>query len=379
MEFDSALNLQAEIFKEAFRYEEARTAFSEDAAGPDIPVFMPPAGGLGEMATGPAGTMAYVSDDLPGRRAVSRAWRETLVQARQIALGIGVKGGTAGDHEIAVMYQQRHLKNARIMDRIHAAARGECRFSFIGIPKAYTADPWHRSHVLDPLRIGGSIAHSKVSAGTLGCFVRHSGSGKVGVLSNNHVLANVNAGTVGDAIWQPSKKDGGSAESKVASLEAFVAMEPGDGPNFHDCAWASLDPDARQGNRRDLFDSAGVHIGALSTGQPSEAWPGAGVVKVGRTTGYTQGVVDAVNVNNLTIRYKGNRLMRFDGQVQIESMSKTPFARPGDSGSLILNTGFEPVGLLFSGSASGGFENVGFTWAHPLEAVLAALDLAILT
>src|SRR5437764_665059 len=57
---------------------------------------------------------------------------------------------------------------------------------------------------------GSSVGHVNVTAGTLGCLVMLEDD-SLCILSNNHVLANVNQASVGDKIVQPGKADGGTA------------------------------------------------------------------------------------------------------------------------------------------------------------------------
>src|SRR6478672_1247675 len=47
---------------------------------------------------------------------------------------------------------------------------------------------------------GVSVGHFHITAGTIGCLVRKTDA--LCILSNNHVLANVNAGRIGDPILQ---------------------------------------------------------------------------------------------------------------------------------------------------------------------------------
>src|SRR4030067_2386517 len=49
---------------------------------------------------------------------------------------------------------------------------------------------------------GVSIGHFRITAGTFGCVVRDRASGSRLILSNNHVLANSNDASPGDAILQ---------------------------------------------------------------------------------------------------------------------------------------------------------------------------------
>ncbi len=221
------------------------------------------------------------------------------------------------------------------------------------------------------------MVHPSVPAETLGCFVQHRISKKTGVLSNNHVLANVNNAAIGDEIRQADRSDGGTAADRMASLAGFVPLRFAGASNTVDCAWAEHDTPSRLVNRRDRLDSAENLVGQLSGTNPQNVSPGDFVMKTGRTTGYTQGVVDVVSFNNLNVDMGGGVTARFDGQIQIKGLSKVPFSRRGDSGSLIVDTSSNPVALLFAGSSSGGFENTGLTWANPIDLVLNQLNLVI--
>ena len=96
------------------------------------------------------------------------------------------------------------------------------------------------------------------------------------------------------------------------------------------------------------------------------------VGKSGRTTGLTQGRVTQIGVS-VNVNYGGGRVALFRNQIAIQSVNANPFSAGGDSGSLIWHwaTGVRPVGLLFAG---GG----GTTFANPIGAVLAALDIRLL-
>ena len=64
---------------------------------------------------------------------------------------------------------------------------------------------------------GISVGHKDISAGTLGCWVKRDGEWMI--LSNNHVLANVNEASIGDAILQPGAHDGGiNPDDQIATL-----------------------------------------------------------------------------------------------------------------------------------------------------------------
>ena len=101
------------------------------------------------------------------------------------------------------------------------------------------------------------------------------------------------------------------------------------------------------------------------------------VLKMGRTTGATQGTVEAVDIDNLLVTYRFGQsfgVARFDKQISITG-EKGSFSRPGDSGSLICATDGIPLALLFAGSERGGRHGRGLTFASPIESVLDALDV----
>lgn len=383
MDLVNALHLQMDVFRDIFHFEEVPAALAssdksfgmERLVGDETEIFP-----VGEQSSIYPTVLEdpFLSSAFSQHRHSSSSLKDFYKKTRNIALGIGLSANQPEQHELVVIYQDHKLKKDRILDRIGGLARGEVRFSYSGPVRALATTPWHRGHVVDPLRIGSSLAHFNVPAGTLGCFVTHKVTGARGILSNNHVLANVNKGKYGDGIRQPSKADGGTNSNLIATLEQFVPMLSSR-TNYLDCAWASL---PRNGGRalsfRDIFNSADVLVNKLCSINPVLAWPDMQVVKVGRTTGYSEGSVDAINVNNLNVRYGNNIRVRFDRQIQIKSLSRSHFARPGDSGAVVLDSNSAPVGLLFSGSDKGGGEDSGYTWANPIGDVLNSLDLEIL-
>lgn len=72
---------------------------------------------------------------------------------------------------------------------------------------------------------GVSIGHPRITAGTLGMRVRDRRSGEILLLSNNHVLANVNEAARGAEIIQPGHIDGGRLPGdRVALLERYLPL-----------------------------------------------------------------------------------------------------------------------------------------------------------
>jgi Peptidase family S64 len=265
-----------------------------------------------------------------------------------IALGVA-RGGGKKDFRLAVRIQRRVLESDEALtSRIRESAKGEVDFRYVGrISKSQTgARPWQQSRHR-PLQIGSSIGHYAVTAGTLGCFVTHAKIKGVGVLSNNHVLANENDAKRGDAIVQPGRLDGGKRpRDKVASLAIFQRLRTG-AHNRLDAAIAAV-------NRNLDFDPETVEdFGRVKAYDPAPVEPGLKVVKLGRTTGFTRGEVTAIEVDDVIVNYDSGDFT-FDGQFEIESEQEGPFSLGGDSGSLIMDAEGHARGLLFAGSDVGG-------------------------
>ena len=219
-----------------------------------------------------------------------------------------------------------------------------------------------------PLRPGVSVSHPDVTAGTLGGFVRRPGADGLLVLSNNHVLADSDAATEGDAVLQPGVADGGTAADRIGVLSAFVRFtrEPG---NLVDAAVAALDAGVDA-------DPAGYPGGALlGTVAAADALdPDELVEKVGRTTGHTRGRITAVEVDGVGVQYDDG-VHTFDDQVEVEGLTGA-FSAGGDSGSVIWRSSDRaPLGLLFAGSTLGGSAGGGVTFANPLATVLRELGV----
>jgi hypothetical protein len=199
-----------------------------------------------------------------------------------------------------------------------------------------------------PALPGFSIGHHAITAGTFGCVVRdirHSdpqpGAGDYLILSNNHVLADINAGKPGDLILQPGPFDGGLFPSDaVAILDRFepivLSQFVGPGYNLVDAAVA------KPSHSRNITASI---IGAIMPQGVNQARVGTFVIKVGRTTQVTVGIVIAVNAT-VAVGYGSAGIGLFRHQIMTTAM-----AAGGDSGSLLMDRSLNAVGLLFAGSS----------------------------
>ncbi|MDX2033067.1 MAG: hypothetical protein SF339_20490 [Blastocatellia bacterium] len=215
-----------------------------------------------------------------------------------------------------------------------------------------------------PARGGGSIGHYQLDgAGTLGCVVRHSATGELFILSNNHVIANTNSCSIGDDVLEPRVSDGG--QHPIARLFDFETLKFGPGDdNVMDAAIARvLDPAE--------IEPGVIHIGSISA---SPALPAVNqqVCKYGRTTGYTSGVVCDISADYTDIEYPLGQMASFTKQIAIAGDSAM-FSQSGDSGSLILaSESRTPVALLFAGD-----DQKGLTFATPIDLILSRFQVEI--
>jgi endonuclease G len=210
-----------------------------------------------------------------------------------------------------------------------------------------------------------------VSAGTLGCLVREDATGEPRLLSNWHVFQGPD-GTLGDRIVQPGAFDDNRVADNLCGrlLRSFLGLAG-------DCAIASVESRGAEETILEL----GVPVRRL--GDPDL---GDRVVKSGRTTGVTYGVV--TRLHTITkIAYGPNREERIGG-FEIGPDDERPAAdgevsMGGDSGSawMALDEDGEPtemmVGLHFAGEAD------HFSGEHALacyaSSVFGKLEISPLT
>jgi hypothetical protein len=220
-----------------------------------------------------------------------------------------------------------------------------------------------------PAEGGYSVGHFKITAGTIGTCVYDLLPGastdptnpvhgvgipsKFYILSNNHVLADVNAAALGDPILQPGPFDGGTNPvDKIATLSRFIpiqlspAVPLGTQNNIVDCALA-------EGEFHDL--SREVYWCGYVRGWRRRAevlkMVGQTVKKTGRTTSFTTGRITAVNAT-IDVNYGSGRVGRMKDQIVTTNMSAG-----GDSGSLVMTLDNIAIGLLFAGSSQAMIAN----------------------
>jgi len=205
---------------------------------------------------------------------------------------------------------------------------------------------------------GVSIGHPLITAGTLGAVVKDKITGKRVILSNNHILAASNQGSIGDPIYQPGVVDGGKEEDTIAKLLRFVEIKRPPEANLVDAAIAEPLSD-------DLVSDTILGVGKI-VGY-GEAVEGMKVVKSGRSTGVTSGIVFDTSATVKVYGYPWEEEYAiFEDQIVV-----TPaIAKGGDSGSVLLDEANRLVGLVFSGSDT-------FAVANKASHVVELLNLDI--
>jgi len=213
-----------------------------------------------------------------------------------------------------------------------------------------------------PVPIGVSTGHPDITAGTIGCRVTDA-QGNVYALSNNHVYADENQASIGDAVIQPGAYDGGTASTDtIGTLFDFepIVFHPR-ANNTIDAAIALSDIDHLD-NATPSDDGYGI-----PSSIPTNATLDLLVQKYGRTTGLTSGQVTGINAT-VRVGYSSGPA-RFVEQIIIEPGG---FSAGGDSGSLIVtdDDNLNPVGLLFAGSST-------ITVANPIDLVLDRFGVTV--
>ncbi len=213
-----------------------------------------------------------------------------------------------------------------------------------------------------PARPGASIGHQNITAGTFGAIAKDNTNQQNVILSNNHVLSNVNDASVGDEILQPGPYDGGIYPNDV--LGTLIRFEPinfEEGQNLIDAAICQPnDVNFIQNLPHDFIpvpSSANPAIGLLFAGSStrtiinpinhvieklnisfpensiSDSRIGMNVQKSGRTTGGTSGTILNTNAT-VKVNYDADRVAIFHDQIITGNMSAG-----GDSGSLVIQGG----------------------------------------
>lgn len=289
---------------------------------------------------------------------------ESLFLKKKGVVGVGTglkeKGGVKTDQLSLRIYVSRKMKPGTLdpADQIPEFITVDNESVPTDVVEVGHVMPHTYTQEMRPVPNGISIGHYAVTAGTKGALAIDNTNGKVVILSNNHVLANSNAGKAGDPILQPAVYDGGSLErDKVATLTRFQVIDFENPANTVDGAIATpID----QAVVDDAFMSPEIGasdpvVGLLFAGSPTHsiinpigevlkalnislkrsvcpAELNMNVHKCGRTTEYSSATVSDIDAT-IQVTYEGG-VATFIHQIITGPMSKG-----GDSGALVLKGG----------------------------------------
>jgi hypothetical protein len=239
-----------------------------------------------------------------------------------------------------------------------------------------TVVPDNASAEAVPVELGASGSNAKdfinntakntvtCCGGTLGSLVTRGGVQYL--LSDNHILARSDAGTVGDAIVQPGLIDTPTCTTAgtntVANLSQFSNLQAKPSQNI-DAAIAQVvagkvDPAGKIVYLGATVDSNGVPVADAPQGgaglPASSLSVGRPVAKSGRSTGLTCSTVEATTIStsvDYTVNCDGTGTKFTVPYVSQIGVVGGDFSGQGDSGSLIVTQDTAtPVALLYAGS-----------------------------
>ena len=213
-----------------------------------------------------------------------------------------------------------------------------------------------------PLHIGLSVGHKEDTPGTLGAFLQTDDG--VAVLSNSHVLALSGEAEEGDWVYQPGRETGRSmlANTRIGKLKNFTELSRAN-RNSSDSAIALLEPGVDHLSNRVPTGHDFPDEGELIRHQPHDpsspfdprlSAPNKRVCKVGRTTGWTEGMLTAMSIDDITVSTRLGNVV-FDNVMEITWLARdNPFTKPGDSGSLVYTREeLAAIGLHFAAGTKG--------------------------
>lgn len=210
-----------------------------------------------------------------------------------------------------------------------------------------------------PVKGGIQIGNGSGSVGTLGCLAKRNDGGAWVIVSNHHVML------AGGKNLSDEVKIGQPDYSPCCCCSCGEIGEVVDAAigGLVDCAIATINDDTS-------FVNEIAQIGPVKG--KATAVVGETVRKTGRTTGQTSGTV--IDINYPTTSTNGNS---FTAQIRINpAAGVTKFSDNGDSGSAIVNSDEEVVGILWGGNTGPGvashIANVESTMAITIQATSGA-------
>jgi hypothetical protein len=306
---------------------------------------------------------------------------------KESRLAVGYSRRKKNDYWLELRVQRGKGTAYRRAEEVKKLARGEANIEIIPViqvpPRKDVPETGRRrlTRRTRPLHIGCSIGHLDGGAGTLGAFVELK-DGSPAILSNNHVMALFNYAETRDYIYQPGRQDVRRqlAGNRIARLKDFVPLSRAQ-RNQVDSAIAVLREDiSYHGNIIPKGLRHPKHGSTLKLGDPLDLTAGTVVNKIGRTTGFTRGIVKAIALDNVSVRTPIGNLM-FDDTIEIEWFSnKKAFSKPGDSGSVVfVEDDLSVIGLHFAGGyLKRGAKKIGVSYSCNIRTALQDYGVSLM-
>lgn len=310
---------------------------------------------------------------------------------KRIALGWSRNTETQARMEIRVTREDGWARNRA--EELKGQVKGEARIivmeraNISPKTKALSSKAVKGLAPSSPLCLGSSIGHTDGGPGSI-CGFANNKKGKLVALSCSHVLKPTESAVLGDPILHPGRGDMRRivpSEHIVGTLEEHTVFAR-EQLNDADFAYARLDPNADTIGNIIPQKIAPAKLAGKSierVGSPDqEMYYGLEVGKVGRTTGFTTGMINADQlVTGLPVMFYGVGNLLFGRVIEVrwDSLAK-PFTMDGDSGSLVFSTDEAiGIGMHFAASAQGTDEEtgeqMGLSYALALDKVLEDYDL----
>jgi hypothetical protein len=287
-----------------------------------------------------------------------------------------------GDYRLEIRVQRSDLSAHHLAQEIKSEAKGEANIEVIPQikvpPRGEISDSDPQSPVLevgkDRLQIGISIGHKEGGSGTLGAILNKSDGNYI--LSCNHVIALMGKAEKGDDIFHPGNGDGArlDADRRIAKLRNWVELSKAY-PNTIDAAIAKISNgwsyDSTRVPSGYRYPGEGTPIRSVKNIDDIVGVRDKRVCKIGRTTGYTEGAIRAVELERVPVFFPGVGNLLFNNVIELRGQQEDkPFSRPGDSGSLVYTADEHfAVGLVFAGGYRER-DNVHVTYVCMLAPIL---------
>lgn len=272
--------------------------------------------------------------------------------------GIGIKSDSEGFYcEVAVIDNSVMLPQ----NLIYNYPPG--RIKFLRFKKIFTSEivTLNKRPVQPGIEIGG--ATTKGISGTLGCIVRYKNSNLPVLLTCYHVVKSPNqAWEVFDAsmterVEHPNDRKLayiGKVKEAKRNLRVDVAVID---PDLNTIELLATSPG---------FGSIKSHRYVTKEDQDRNTI----VNKYGKVTGSTSGRIDSIGYV-ATIRYLDGSQHTLYNLIRIKPLSgEKPFSRPGDSGSIVVDTDGQAIGMVVAGT-----DDHSFSYAVPIATIFNEFNL----